>query len=98
MTFKPRDRRAKPRQPRTPAQEAATERAFRIFRLRGLYAQVSLLTGERRAAAERLVDEELTALGATPQAAHDAERWAKWDAEQLPANPSFAEVDDNLPF
>lgn len=97
MTFKPKPH-SEPRQPRTPAQEVATERSFKIFRLRGLWYMCLILTGERRAAAQQLVDDELALLGAKPQAQHDAERFARWDAEQLPANPSFDEVDDTLPL
>lgn len=95
MTFRPKDHR-EPRQPRTPAQKAATERSFKIFRLRGLWYACLILTGERRAAAQQLVDDELALLGAKPQATHDAERMARWD-DDLPANPSFDD-DDTIPL
>ncbi|MDO9471926.1 MAG: hypothetical protein Q7J28_02640 [Caulobacter sp.] len=81
-----------PRKPRTQAQEAATDRAFRIFRLRGLYYQALLLTGERREQAQAAVDAELRLLGAKTHAEHAAEV-----AEHLAAEPhpdDFAE----LPF
>lgn len=58
---------SKPYVPRTPAQEAAGRRSFLIFRLRGLYAQAGLLTGDRRERAERAIDEELKAMGAEPE-------------------------------
>ena len=62
--FKPRpydpDRVSK----QTPAQQAATERNFRVFRLHGLHSQMFLLTGPRRELAQLLVDQELIAMGA----------------------------------
>lgn len=51
----------------TPAQAKATERNFRIFRLRGLRVQLELLTGHRRRVAQGMVDAELRAMGATIQ-------------------------------
>lgn len=55
-----------PRRAQTPAQKAASERAFRIFQLRGLWCQAYLLTGERREQAQAAVDAELALLGAEP--------------------------------
>jgi len=57
---------SEPRRKRTPAQQAAGDRAFRIFQLRGLWCQAYLLTGERRAQAQAAVDAELALLGAEP--------------------------------
>jgi len=48
----------------TPAQQAATERNFRIFRLHGLHSAMHMLTGPRRDMALMLVDQELIAMGA----------------------------------
>lgn len=58
----------------SPAQKAARERAFRIFRLRGLYAQNYLLTGWRRKVAQWMVDLELRRLGAEPEANRQARK------------------------
>jgi hypothetical protein len=54
---------------RTPAQKAANTRNFRIFQLRGLASFRYLLTGKRRDALLRLVDQELRAIGAEPETA-----------------------------
>jgi hypothetical protein len=59
---------------RTPAQKAAGQRNFRIFQLRGLASFRFLLTGERRDALLRLVDEELRTIGAEPESVR-AEKW-----------------------
>ena len=48
---------------RTPAQETA----FRVFRLRGLFYMAYALTGSRREAMQRLVDAEISRLGAEPE-------------------------------
>lgn len=48
----------------TPAATAAKERNWRIFRLRGLYAQVSLLDADLRLDGEIAVDRQLERLGA----------------------------------
>lgn len=63
---------------RTDAQKRACERNFRIFKLRGLHAQVWLLTGWRRKVARWLVDLELGRMGAESQTKRQAERRAKW--------------------
>ena len=52
---------------RTPAQKAAGDRNFAIFKLRGLWSFSYLLTGKRRSVMQRLVDAELKALGAEPE-------------------------------
>lgn len=67
---------------RMPARRTkAQEKAFRIFKLRGLHSLTSLLTGERRLHARALVDEEITLLGGEPQAFRDARRRAEHAAE-----------------
>ena len=75
--FKPRpydpDRVSK----QTPAQQAATERNFRVFKLHGLHAQMFMLTGPRRELARLLVDQELIAMGAQTTAEAGAARRAK---------------------
>lgn len=63
----------------TPAQQAARRRNFRVFQLRGLHAQVRLLTGWRRKVAMWLVDRELMAVGAEPETARQRARRAKWE-------------------
>lgn len=67
---------------RTAAQRTATDRNFRIFRLRGLYHQAGLLTGQRRERMQRLVDEELAALGADRMAEHNAAVIAQLEIEE----------------
>jgi len=64
--------------PGTEAQQAARKRNFRIFRLRGLHAQVSLLTGWRKKVARWIIDRELNALGADAETKRQADRRAKW--------------------
>lgn len=51
----------------TEKQRAARERNHRIWRLRGLWSQLLLLTGSRRTSAQSLVDAELELLGAEPE-------------------------------
>lgn len=64
-----------PRAPRSAAQEAATARAFKIVRLRGLWFLVGVLDGWRARSARCLIDDNLKALGAEPQTARrDRER------------------------
>lgn len=76
--FKPRPYDPDRADNRSPAQKAAGERNFRIFMLRGLHAQMRLLTGRRRELARKLVDEELAALGAETQARRLEHRRAKY--------------------
>jgi hypothetical protein len=54
---------------RTPAQE----RAFRAFRLRGVYWMLTVLTGPRRELAQMMVDWELQSLGVE----RESERYEK---------------------
>jgi hypothetical protein len=64
--FQPRPYDPSRKDARTPAQRAANERNFRIFQLRGLASFRFMLTGKRRDALLRIVDQELKALGAEP--------------------------------
>ncbi|MEC7798103.1 MAG: hypothetical protein VX755_12380 [Pseudomonadota bacterium] len=96
MTFRPRDR-SKPRKPQSPAQEAATERSFRIFRLRGLWSQCLLLTGERREAAQAAVDAELDAMGAEPEGERQAANRTRWERIDA-AEAARADMEKDLPF
>lgn len=70
--FKPRPYDPDRVDTRTQAQRDATDRNFGIFKLRGLHAQMGLLTGPRRELARMLVDQELIERGALSMA--DAER------------------------
>lgn len=79
--FKPRPYDPDRKDGRTPAQRAATMRNFRVFQLRGLHAQVCLLTGPRRELAQQLVDQELVAMGAMTMADQAADRIRKLDAK-----------------
>ena len=76
--FKPRPYDPDRKDTRTPAQKAASNRNFRIFQLRGLHAQMFLLTGKRRDAAQKLVDQELVVMGAATQDQHREASFAKW--------------------
>lgn len=78
--FKPRPYDPNRKDGRTPAQKAASDRNFRIFLLPGLYAQVGLLTGKRREQARKLVDQELAAMGATPETQRIEARRAKYQS------------------
>lgn len=80
--FKPRPYDPDRKDNRTQAQKASAKRNFRIFQLRGLHAQVNLLTGKRREAARKLVDQELQAMGAETEAARSAAREAKYQQER----------------
>ncbi|OHC95585.1 MAG: hypothetical protein A2792_03590 [Sphingomonadales bacterium RIFCSPHIGHO2_01_FULL_65_20] len=51
----------------TTAQIAARNRNFRIFRLRGLFAQVSMLSPARRELVEAIIDDELSELGSVTE-------------------------------
>lgn len=80
MGFRSKPRGA-PRKAQTSAQQTATERSFRIFRLRGLHAQCALLTGDRRDAARAAVDAEIALMGAETETARQAARRQRWVAE-----------------
>lgn len=77
--FRPRPHDPDRKDDRTAAQKQAGERNFRIFRLRGLHAQLWLLTGKRREQAQRLVDQELASIGARTETQRQADARAKWE-------------------
>ena len=77
--FRPRPYDPSRKDTRTPAQKAANERSFRIFQLRGLASFRFMLTGNRRDALLKLVDQELKALGAEPESAREARRKAEFE-------------------
>lgn len=79
MTFRTRPYVPGREDKRTPAQKAATERNFRIFRLRSLWALAFILTEPRRYAVQTLIDDELRSMGARTQREHEAALRAKWD-------------------
>lgn len=87
MTFKTKPYDA-PRKPHTPAQEVASTRAFKLFRLRGLYSLAYILTPNRRVIVHALIDQDIAALGGEPQGERlrrqEAERDARWRAEGGP--------------
>lgn len=72
--FRPRPYDPDRKDTRTPAQRAANDRNFRVFQLRGLASFRYMLTGQRRDALLRLVDQELKAIGAEPESAREARR------------------------
>lgn len=80
--FKPRPYDPDRPDNRSPAQKVASNRNFRIFKLRGLYAQMHLLTCKRRDQARKLVDQELAAMGAKTETQNIADRRAKYSNER----------------
>lgn len=96
MTFRPRPYDPnRPRKPESEAQAAARQRAFRIFRLRGLHSLCWLLTADRRVVAQALVDQELTLLGAESETKRQADRRAALD-ERLEARRIHPSEPDTL--
>ena len=79
--FKPRPYDPARWRKRTPAQQKAIQRNFLIFRLRGFYAQTFMLTGKRRERAQRIIDQELQAMGAEPETVRQARRRREYEAE-----------------
>lgn len=63
-----------PRQMRSSAQKEQQQRAFHIFRLRGLYALAHIMRPNRRRLVLILIDQELAQIGAQPQGERDALR------------------------
>lgn len=85
---------------RTAKQKEATERNFRIFRLRSLWALAYILTEPNRSTVQALIDFELQRFGALPQREHEQEQRRKYRArnERLrQATPDRIDEDD-LPF
>lgn len=77
----------------TEKQRAARDRSWRIFKLRGLYAQVSLLTGERRTVARALVDQELALLGAESETKRVTVAAIVDTAPSFPTKPILGKVE-----
>lgn len=74
IRFKPHDA---PRKPRTAAQEAQQDRAWRICRLRGLWYLVYVLSPNRRRIAQVLIDQDLEQFGA------EAETFRRQESDRL---------------
>lgn len=91
MRIRPYDP-SRPRKATTPAQDAARERSFRIFRLRGLWFNAWLLTGERQDAMQAAIDQELELIGAEPQGPRWAAHRADMDALLDQTTAEFEEV------
>jgi hypothetical protein len=83
-------RTRKPGQPRrkmTPAQDAANQRSFRIFRLRGLWSLAYVLSPNRRAIVHDLIDQDLADLGAETESVRMARRLEGLE-DRLRADPA----------
>jgi hypothetical protein len=79
----------------TAKQSAARDRNWRIFKLRGLWWNVGMLTGKRLTAARRAIDAELEHLGAESSSQRvererrDAETYEKFRAELIGDLPVY---------
>lgn len=62
---------------RTEKQKKATQRNFRVFRLRSLWALAYVLTEPTRPMVQALIDFELQKFGALPQREHEQAQRAK---------------------
>jgi hypothetical protein len=62
-------------------QNQSRTRSWRIFRLRGLYSQIYLLTGSRRTMGHALIDQELELLGAETETMRIERRRRELDEE-----------------
>tara|TARA_R110002074_G_scaffold262994_1_gene435081 strand:+ start:4454 stop:4771 length:318 start_codon:yes stop_codon:yes gene_type:complete len=82
----------------TPAQKAAQGRNFGIFQLRGLYALCFRLREPYRSGAMAMIDADLIARGALPQAEHERRLMKEWRKrfEKESGEPAFNE--DEIPF
>ncbi len=89
---------SEPRKPQSPAQEKATQRAFLIFRLRGLWELSFILTGDRQERVKAAIDEELVRLGAEPQTARREANRRAFEAELASRDPADDFADVELPF
>lgn len=85
----------KPSRKLTPAQVAANTRSFRIFRLRGLWHQASLLTEERAKRVQAIIDDEIFELGAVIERERQAQRERIW--ERI-GKREADELDWDIPF
>lgn len=81
---------------RTEKQKEATDRNFRIFRLRSLWALAYILTEPNRSTVQALIDFELQRFGALPQREHAAAQIAKRRKIRPPPPPE--DEDDPIPF
>lgn len=89
--------RSRPPKALTPAQKVA----WQAFRLRGLYHQTNLLTGERRAAAQAAIDAELDRIGHETETDRWARRRREWeaaDAAEAEAERSRPAMIEDIPF
>lgn len=64
---------------RSPAQKAAHTRSFQIFQLRGLWNLCHRVSEPRRSLIQQLIDEDIRALGAEPEADRQKERRIQWE-------------------
>jgi hypothetical protein len=94
---RPKKPGSRPGQEWTPARRVA----FTAFRLRALWHQAVLLTGERRAAAQAAIDAELERIGYEPETARDEKRRAEWERADAAEATAIAEREamlEELPF
>lgn len=83
---------------RTKRQKAQSERAWRIFRTRGVFYQNYTLTGWRRRLAQWCVDRELAHLGAETETARRCRQDAELEANLRRGTAYQAIPDDEIPF
>ncbi len=98
-TFQPKPWDADREDNRTAKQKAATERNFRVFRLRSLWALAYILTEPTRSTVQALIDFELRQIGALPQLEHEQEQRRKRLARlRRQSRDAPAVQEDNIPF
>ncbi len=86
---------------RTEKQKAATERNFRVFRMRSLWALVYILPEPTRSTVQNLIDFELRQIGALPQREHESEQRRKRLARlhrERQRNATAEIEEDDIPF
>jgi hypothetical protein len=79
-----RNWRERPAKPRTEAQEAATDRNFRIMQLRALWHLAYVLSTDARLAVRALIDADLKAVGALTTQEQNAKVLRQYQAEEIP--------------
>ena len=84
-----------PRKQLTPAQEIASTRAFRLFRLRGLYSLAYILSPNRRVIVHAIIDQDIEALGGEPQGVRVRREQAEFEARYAARWPDQA---PKIPF
>lgn len=94
--FKPRPYDPNRIERRTPAQIAAANRNFEIFKLRGLWAQAAMLSEPFRSTVRALIDADLRARGALSQPDH--QRAAMKKRMKKRANPLRDDIDPDCRF